>query len=319
MTIVVSGSLAFDRLAEYSGLFADSILPEQLDLLNVCFLVDKVERVHGGTAGNIAYNLALLGESPLIVTCLGDDPDGRDYLERLKEIGLSTANVDTAPNKATAGAYIATDKAGRQLLFFNPGAMMVESSFDPAQLIGKPSDHLAIVSPGGFSDMKRLSKRYKELELNYIFDPGQQIPAFNSPDLLEMLDGSVMLITNDYELELFKKITGLSLEELFRYTSAVLTTLGERGSRLNTPRGSQHVMAVEVNKVVNPTGAGDAYRAGLLAALYHREALITACRLGSTIASFCVEASGTQGHHFTPAQVLKRHFKVFNETPMFLG
>jgi adenosine kinase len=319
MTIIVSGSLAFDRLAVYPGLFSDDILADKLSLLNVCFLVDRVDRVHGGTAGNIAYNLTLLGQKPLVVSSVGDDPDGRDYLERLTEWGLSTAEVGVVPDLATAGAYIATDSSGNQLLFFHPGAMMVKTPFDPATLTDPPEKCVATVSPGGFDDMLRLSERYRELGIPFICDPGQQTTAFDGERLLSLLDGSLLLMTNEYELEVLKQRTGLSDQDLFRHTTAVLTTMGSKGSRLSTPRGSQHVLAVPVSKVGNPTGAGDAYRAGVLAALAHGSDILSACRLGATTASFCVEAEGTQGHAPRASEILARHHRVFRETPAFLA
>ncbi|MDR1656222.1 MAG: carbohydrate kinase family protein [Deltaproteobacteria bacterium] len=319
MTVICSGSLAFDRLADYPGLFSDNIIADKINLLNVCFMVDSVHRVHGGTAGNIAYNLSLLGVKPLIITAVGDDPDGRDYLERLRDRDLATDHIPLVTTAATAGAYIASDRSGNQLLFFNPGAMQTETDFEPANLPGPASDHLAIVSPGGFKDMLRLPAKYRELGIKFIFDPGQQIPAFSGEQLLGMLDGSVMLMTNEYELEMFKQKTNLSDDALFHYTSAVLTTLSSRGSRLSTPRGTQHIMPVPVASVGNPTGAGDAYRAGVLAAMIHGEDILSSCRLGSTIASFCVEAEGTQDHRFTPAEVLARHFRTFKQSLNFLG
>jgi adenosine kinase len=263
--------------------------------------------------------MQLMGEKPLVVTSVGDDPDGLDYLARLDGWGLDTSQVNLVPGETTAGVYIATDKSGNQLTFFNPGAMVVQTPFDPKNLPGDHSEHLAIVSPGGFADMERLAARYRELGLRFIFDPGQQVPMFSGEQLISMLDGSLMLMTNEYELDLFLKKTGLSQESLFQYTTAVLTTLGARGSRLLTPRGSQHIMAVPVAEMGNPTGAGDAYRAGVLASLAHGEDILSSCRLGSTVASFCVEAEGTQKHFFTPGQLLTRHFRTFKESPSFLA
>jgi adenosine kinase len=314
MTIIVSGSLAFDRLAEFGGLFTDLILPEQLDILNVCFLVEKVERYHGGTAGNIAYNLAQLGEKPFLVSSVGDDPDGRDYLSKLREWGLDPSGVRTDTALATAGAYIATDRAERQLIFFNPGAMQGETSLGWDDLPKGPGGEvLGIVSPGGFSDMKTMCSLYREHGTTFIYDPGQQVPVFTGAELLEMLDGASLLVVNEYELKLFLEKTGLAAEELFRYSQAVLVTLGEKGSRLDTPRGSQHVLPVQASRVVNPTGAGDAYRAGLLKGLSAKLPLISACRLGSAVASFCVEAPGTQEHSFTLNEALMRVRGTFKE------
>jgi adenosine kinase len=319
MTIICSGSLAFDRLASYQGRFGDLIIPEMISRLNVCFLVDKIERVHGGTGGNICYNLKLMDQKPLLVTSIGDDPDGRDYLARLADWGFDTAQIYVVSGEATAGAYIATDIDENQLLFFNPGAMVVQTPFEPKTLPGSPSDHLAIISPGGFADMERLAVQYRELGIRFIFDPGQQIPVFSAEQLINMLDGSLMLITNEYELDLFLKKTNLSQESLFHYTTAVVTTLGPKGSRLSTPRGAQHIMPAPIAEMKNPTGAGDAYRAGVLAGLAHGEDILSSCRLGSTVASFCVEAEGTQGHFFTTGQLLSRHFRTFKESPAFLA
>jgi adenosine kinase len=167
--------------------------------------------------------------------------------------------------------------------------------------------------------MIRLAGSYRGLDIPFIFDPGQQIPAFKKDELIEMLNGSLMLMTNEYELDLLLQKTSLTMESLFQYTTSVLTTLGHEGSRLTTPRGSQHIMAVPIESVGNPTGAGDAYRAGVLAALAHREDILSSCRLGSTVASFCVECSGTQNHFFTPGNLLARHYQTFKEIPAFLN
>ncbi|MDR2141914.1 MAG: carbohydrate kinase family protein [Deltaproteobacteria bacterium] len=313
MSVICSGSLAFDRISYFPGYFKDYIMAENLSFLNLSFLVDRVERAHGGTAGNIVYNLFLLREKPWLVSAVGRDHDGQDYLERLRSWDLDLTQVGIS-EEPTSGAYVATDKGNNQLSFFHPGAMLDESPFDPQSLPGPVESHLAIVSPGSLADMRNLCRRYRELGLRFIFDPGQQVPAFSGPELLEMLDGSLTLITNEYEIELFLRRTGTTLDDLFQYTTTVVTTLGSEGSRLITPRGSQHIMPGPAEVVVNPTGAGDAYRAGLLKALAHKEEMITACRLGSTVASFCVEKGGPQEHHFTPGEVMARHFRTFRET-----
>ncbi|MDR1871086.1 MAG: carbohydrate kinase family protein [Deltaproteobacteria bacterium] len=313
MAIICSGSLAYDRFSSFGGEFKDHILTDKIDYINLCFLVDQVETAPGGTAGNIVYNLHLLGESPLVISAVGQDPEGQVYLSRLKEFGLDTTYVALA-TKPTAGAYICTDAASNQLTFFNSGAMSQETSFEPASLPQPYDQHLAIVAPGGLADMKNLCRLYRDLGVRFIFDPGQQVPAFTGPELLDMLDGSLMLITNEYELDLFLERTKLKVEELFQYTTTIVTTLGGEGSRLTTPKGSQHIMPGPIEELVNPTGAGDAYRAGILKALAHNEAIITACRLGSTVASFCVEAAGPQSHYFRPGEVLARHFRTFKET-----
>ncbi|MDR2353732.1 MAG: carbohydrate kinase family protein [Deltaproteobacteria bacterium] len=311
MTIICSGSLAFDRLAAYKGLFKDLILPEKLDILNICFLVDNVERRFGGTVGNIAYNLVLLGEKPLVISSLGNDSDGRDYLSRLKSFNITLEGIRFDPENATAGAYIATDNAYNQLIFFNPGAMQGATLYNLRNLANNPQEKLAIVSPGGFSDMLTLSKAYREMGIRFICDPGQQIPVFSATELLEMLQGSLILMTNEYELDLFLKKTSLTIEQLFRYTGTVITTFGESGSQVITPKGSQRIPPVEVKKAINPTGAGDAYRAGVLKAIHQGQDLFTACRLGSVVAAFCVEAPGTQEHNFSLNEILERYATVY--------
>ena len=314
MTLICSGSLAFDRLQSFPGIFADSLISEKLDMLNVCFLVDSVKRVYGGTAGNIAYNLGLLGEKPLIVASLGDDPDGEDYRRRLTEQGFPLDAVVTQKNHMTSGAVISTDKTNNQITFFHPGAMSVSTGFDPASMPSPVSDHLAIVSPGGSEEMKSLCEAYRKSGVKFIFDPGQQLPVFNKEELVGMLEGSSIFICNEYEYELFKKITGLDADGIFCHTETIVVTRGEEGSDLMVPgRGSQHIAPVPASQVINPTGAGDAFRAGLLKGLANGEHLVTACRLGSVVAAFCVEADGTQEHHFTPMQVMGRHAAAFNE------
>ncbi|MDR3155297.1 MAG: carbohydrate kinase family protein [Deltaproteobacteria bacterium] len=313
MTIVVSGSLAFDRLASYGGRFSDLIIQEKLDTLNVCFLVDKVERYHGGTAGNIAYNLRLLGEQPFIVSSVGDEADGKDYLERIRQWGLATDGVHAEPGLSTAGCYIATDSAGKQLIFFNPGATVVETRIGWEELPRDSSGILGIVSPGGVKDMERLSGIYRRRQAPFVFDPGQQVPIFSGEELLGMLDGSLMLAVNEYELSLFLEKVSMAEGDLFRYTQTVLVTLGEQGSRLITPKGSQHILPVRPARTVNPTGAGDAYRAGLLKGISAKLPLLSACRLGSAVASFCLEAQGTQEHRFTLEEALSRVRKTFKE------
>ncbi len=314
MTIICSCSLAFDRLMTYPGLYADSFIADKLDLINVSFLVSKVERAYGGTAGNIAYSLGLLKEKPLIVASLGADPDGEDYRRHLEKMGLPLETIKVYPDQMTANCTIVTDRNHNQLTFFHPGAMAMSSGFKAGDLPRPQSEHLAIISPGGIEEMKSLCADYRREDIKFIYDPGQQIHAFSKDELLEMIEGSFIFVCNEYEFEMFKKITGLSTEEIFQYTQTIIVTLGEKGSELLVPgRGSQHIVPVPVREVVNPTGAGDAFRAGLIKGLAAGQHMITACRLGATVAAFCVEVAGTQDHVFTPAQVMARHMATFKE------
>ena len=314
MTLICFGSLAFDRLMSFPGVFADSFIADKLDQINVSYLVERVRRAYGGTAGNIAYNLSLLGEKPLVVASVGDDPDGGDYLRRLESWGLTLDGVKVQPGRMTASCTVATDQNNNQFTFFHPGAMLEPSGFDLAGLSGR-DESLAVISAGGPEEMKALAPTCRRLGLRFIFDAGQQIHAFSRAELLDLVEGAFIFICNAYEFELFRKITGLDLDGLFQRVEAVIVTRGGEGSELMVPgRGSQHIGPVPVSRAVNPTGAGDAYRAGLMKGLALGLPLVSACRLGSTTASFCVEAEGTQDQVFSPGEVLARHLAAYRET-----
>ena len=203
MRILVCGSLAFDRIMPFPGRFSEHILPDKIHILNVCFLVNGVEEKFGGTAGNIAYSLALLGEKPVIVGCAGKDFGPYDAW--LAKLGLSREGIRRIEDEHTAGAYITTDLSDNQITGFNPGAMKHPSNFDFSGC--NPSDTLAIISPTNVTDMIEYPRALRKLGIPYIFDPGQQIPALSGPDMLEAITGSFMLVTNDYELEMVMKAT----------------------------------------------------------------------------------------------------------------
>ena len=303
MRILISGSLAYDRIMDYPGRFADHILPEKIHILNVCFLVNGLEEKFGGTAGNIAYSLALLGERPLIVATAGRDFDR--YEQRLRQQGLPLAGIRRIEEELTAGAYITTDQADNQITGFNPGAMKHPSRF---QLDGvDPAQALAIVAPGNLEDMETYSKAFREAGIPYICDPGQNIPAFSGDQLLAMISGSALLISNDYELEMIGKKTGLDKAGLLGRTKAIITTLGDKGSVVATAETEVPIPAVRAERVLDPTGAGDAYRAGLIKGLVSGRPLEEAARVGATCASFAVEHQGTQEHRFTETEFWQRH------------
>ncbi|HVO83984.1 MAG TPA: carbohydrate kinase family protein [Syntrophobacteria bacterium] len=303
MRILISGSLAYDRIMDFPGKFADHILPEKIHILNVCFLVNGLEEKFGGTAGNIAYSLALLGERPLIVATAGRDFDR--YEQRLRQYDLPLAGIRRIEEELTAGAYITTDQADNQITGFNPGAMKHPARF---QLDGvDPAQTLAIVAPGNLQDMQTYSKAFREVGIPYICDPGQNIPAFSGDQLLAMLTGSAILISNDYELEMIGKKTGLDKAGLLGRTKAIITTFGEKGSVVATAEREAAIPAVRVERVLDPTGAGDAYRAGLIKGLVSGQPLEEAARVGATCASFAVEHHGTQEHRFTESEFWQRH------------
>ena len=294
MNIIVSGSLAYDRIMDFPGLFSDHILPEKIHTLNVSFNVNSLTEKFGGTAGNIAYSLALLGEKPIILATIGRDY--HRYFEWLTKNKITCDNIIIIEEELTASAYITTDQADNQITGFNIGAMKYPSSFNFDQI--NPEESIAIVAPGNLEDMVNYTLIYKARGIDYIFDPGQSLPMWDSQDLIQCIDGSKIMISNDYELELIMNCTGLDRKKLLERTATIITTLGEQGSRLSTRDGETSIPAIKPDKVVDPTGAGDAYRAGLIKGLIQGRDVEESARMGSACASFAVESYGTQEHYF---------------------
>jgi adenosine kinase len=295
MEIFVSGSLAYDRIMDFPGRFSDHILPDKIHILNVCFTVNGLKEKFGGTAGNIAYSLALLGEQPKILATAGKD-FGR-YETWLREHRLSLQGIRCVSEELTAGAYITTDQADNQITGFNPGAMKYPSlfKFDGVD----PQRALAIVAPGNLEDMSTYAHIYKEKNIPYIFDPGQNIPEFSGDRLLEMITGSSVLISNDYELEMIMRATGFDKDQLLGHAESIITTLGENGSVIRTRGQEVKILAARASQVMDPTGAGDAYRAGVIKGLVLRRSMLDAARIGAVCASYAVEHHGTQEHRFS--------------------
>lgn len=307
MQIYISGSLAYDRIMDFPGKFSDHILPDKIHMLNVSFIVNGLSERFGGTAGNIAYSLGLLGETPAIVATAGKDFDR--YGSWLKENGLPLDGIRIISEEFTAGAYITTDLSDNQITGFNPGAMKHPSRYEFG---GVDKDQaLAIVSPGCIEDMNSYSSEFKTLGIPYIFDPGQSIPALSGDQITEMITGARMLISNDYELELIQKKTGLGQCDLLERTPLLVTTMGEKGSRMCTPDGEIQIPAVPTDQVVDPTGAGDAYRAGLIKGMVNGKPLEDAARMGAVCASFAVACQGTQEHVFSMEEFMERYRKAF--------
>lgn len=311
MEIIVSGSLAYDRIMDFSGRFADHILPEKIHILNVSFLVNGVDEKFGGTAGNIAYNLALLQEAPRIVSAVGRD--FALYAERLDTLGLPLTSIIQIETELTAGAYITTDGANNQITGFNPGAMKYAAGkrLDVEAL--DKSATVAIIAPGNVEDMVSLAERYRAANVPYIFDPGQQITAMTGDQLLSALTGASLLVSNDYELEMIAQATSQTQAELLARTGAVITTLGENGSVVTEPGGETRIPAIPQKNPKDPTGAGDAYRAGLIKGLVTGKCLAEAAAMGSTCAAYCVAEHGTQEHSFDLASFTERFTRHYGE------
>ncbi|MBR4742222.1 MAG: carbohydrate kinase family protein [Desulfovibrio sp.] len=312
MSIYVSGSLAFDRIMTFPGNFHDHIIADKLRTINVSFMVDAMEERRGGCAGNIAYSLALLGEKPIILSSAGKDFS--EYAQDLRHLGLSLEGIKRNDDIFTAQGFITTDLNGNQITGFYPGAMSRPTEYTFPNL--KPEEDLAIVSPGNMDDMIRLPQFYKQHGIRYIFDPGQQLTVLSKKNLLNAIQGSFALITNDYEIEMITSTLSLSPNELLGKTLWLITTLGGQGALVRGVDGTEvHIDPVLVDEVADPTGAGDAHRSGLLFGLAHGLDTIESTLLGSVSASFAVEKMGTQEHSFSRQNFAERYTTFFGALP----
>jgi adenosine kinase len=302
MNIIVSGSLAYDRIMVFPGYFSDHILPDKIHALNVCFQVTGMKEKYGGTAGNIAYALTLMGEKPVISATIGHDY--QKYFEWLTKNGISTENIKIIDEEFTAGAYITTDRADNQITGFNPGAMRYSSALDFDKL--PPKETIVIVSPGNLEDMMNYPQACKAKGIDYIFDPGQSLPMWEAKELVRAIEGCKILIVNDYELNLIISKTGLNKEALLGLAGTIITTLGELGSQVSMPDSEIGIFPVKAKKVEDPTGAGDSYRGGLISGLVQGKDIEQCARMGSVCASFAVECYGTQEYRFTPDEFIER-------------
>jgi adenosine kinase len=307
MNIYVSGSMAYDRIMDFPGRFSDHILPDKIHILNVCFTVNGMREKFGGTAGNVAYSLSLLNEKPVILATIGKDY--ANYFEWLKKNNISLEGIKIIDEEFTAGAYITTDKADNQITGFNPGAMKYQSGYKFNS--AAPRDSIALIAPGNLQDMAEYAKECKDKGISYICDPGQSLTAWEKESLKEWIEGSAMLISNDYELEMVMKMTGMNKKELLLLTKTIITTLGEKGSLISTGESDIKIPPAKAGDVVDPTGAGDAFRAGLLKGIAIGKDLETGARMGAVAAVYAIEKYGTQEHHYTYGEFNERYKSNF--------
>ncbi len=306
MNTIISGSLALDRIMDFPGKFSDHILPEKIHMLNVCFMVNGLEEKFGGTAGNIGYNLTLLEEKSNIIATAGKDFD--EYSQWLQKHGISTKGIRVLSDVPTASAYITTDQDDNQIIGFNPGAMGYPCKMDIDEWSNDGS--LGIVSPGNLEDMQNYPETFRQKGIPYICDPGQAIPALDGEQLRKMIKGSFILFCNDYELEQVCQKTGLNTDQIMELTENIVVTFGEHGAKIMNRSGEASVPAVKVEEAFDPTGAGDAFRAGMIKGLMQEKPLQQAAKMGSVCASFCVEKHGTQAHTFSWDEFAHRLQKI---------
>ena len=308
MTCLICGSLAYDTIMSFHGRFSDAILPDQLHKVNVAFLVPGMRREFGGCAGNIAYNLKLLGGDPRIMATIGFD--GEPYLERLGELDISTRHVRTIKKSFTAQAFITTDIDGNQITAFHPGAMAMSHE----NKVGESSPDeikLAIVAPDGRDGMVQNARDCAEQGIPFIFDPGQGLPMFNGEELIEFIDLATYVAVNDYEAEMLVERTGLMPREIAQRVAAFIITRGELGAEIYTGDGGLDIPCVRADQIVDPTGCGDAFRAGLMHGIVNGMDLLTAGRLGSLMGAIKIAQQGGQNHRLTTQEIADRFAAEF--------
>lgn len=305
MKIHISGSLAYDRIMDFPGRFKEHILPEKVHMINVSFGINVLKENFGGTAGNIAYSLRLLGSNPTIVASVGRD--FKPYMEWLKKNKLDTSGIKIINSELTAGAYIITDRSNNQITAFHFGAM----SHSVGRLVTPADNSLVIISPGNADDMLKTVTICKKKRIPYIFDPGQQIPAIKTNNLRYLLQGSEMFIVNDYEYALVCKRLGIGHSKLMKMTNTAIVTKGAKGSETTTQNSRFLTKAVTPRKIVDPTGAGDAFRSGLIHGIINSYPLKKAVQLATLVATYPIEHHGTQEHRFTKKEINSRFLRNF--------
>ncbi len=292
MASLICGSLAFDTIMDFEGRFAEQILPDQLHILNVSFLVPALRRDFGGCAGNIAYSLKLLGGTPLPMATLGTD--AADYLQRLKTLGISTEYVRQVEGSYTAQAMIMTDRDNNQITAFHPGAMMQAHI---TQVEKRADIKLAIISPDGRDAMVQHAEQLSAADIPFVFDPGQGLPMFDGTDLMRFIDQATWVTVNDYEGKMLSDRTGLSHADISRHVKGLIITLGAEGCEVWIDGEKTLVPPVKAAAVVDPTGCGDAWRGALLFGLEQGWSLARCAALGNQVGALKIAQRGPQNYN----------------------
>jgi adenosine kinase len=314
MSIVVTGSIAFDYLMSFPGKFTEHFLPEHIDRVSLSFLVDTMDKRRGGCAPNIAYTLALLGERPLVMATAGEDFG--EYRQWLDAAGVDTSLIKQIGGKFCASFFCSTDANNNQIASFYTGAMA-----DAGQLSFRTVRDctLAIISPNDPEAMVQYAEECRTLGIRHIFDPGQQCARMSGEQLRDGTVGASFVIVNDYELELLRQKTGLGEDDIISRSEALIVTRGEHGSSVFTRDGRVDVPAVTPHRIVDPTGVGDAYRGGLMKGLALGVPFDVAARLGSVAATYALEHLGGQSHAYTWDEFRKRYTEHFGALEVTRG
>lgn len=304
--ILVTGSLAFDFIMDFPGNFADNIDPTKLHIVNLSFLVKSLKKSRGGTAGNIAYSLALLNTDASILGAVGEDFEG--YLEFLNQHNIDTSLIKTIKREFTSTAFITTDLKDNQIAAFYPGAMSHNKTLKIKQ---KPD--FMIISPNDPTAMLNFAKQCQLQKVLFMFDPGMLLPSLSANDLKVGIKSADILIGNDYEMGLLMNKLKTSEKELLNRVNILITTLGERGSKIQTKDQEYIIKVAKPKQVLDPTGAGDAYRAGFMAGYLRGFDLKTCGQMGSIASCYAVEKYGTTNHSYSILQFCRRYSENFKE------
>ena len=311
MTVVSTGSIAFDYILTFRGRFADHIIPDKAHVINLSFLVESMEKRRGGVAGNYAYNLALLGHPSAVLATGG--ADAREYREWLESLGVDCRGLLLLDDEHTATGFTTTDLEDNQITGYYGGAMLKAGMLGLADTVPDPS--AVIIGPNAPEGMFRLVRECREAGIRWVFDPAHQLPHMTAADLEEGSRGAWIVIGNDYELELIRQRTGRDQDALLELAEIVVTTLGRHGSRIATRDGTFEIPPAAAEREVDPVGAGDAYRAGLVFGLLRGVGMARAGRIASLAGAYVVEQTGTMEHRYTTEEFAARFQKAYGEQP----
>ncbi len=313
MSVLVTGSIAYDYIMQFPGFFQEHILPEKIANLSVSFLVDSMKKQRGGVATNIAYNLALLGERPRIMATVGQD--FADYRKWLEENNVDTSAIVEIADDFTASFFVSTDGKQNQIAMFYTGAMAHAHTLSFKQHARGDAIDLVVISPNDPRAMVQYVRECKELGLAYVYDPSQQIIRLSGEELADGVRGSAMTIVNEYEFEMLKNKTGWNDDQVTAQTRVLIVTLGEKGSHIRAEGQSFSVPSVPARRQADPTGVGDAYRAGVIKGYLKKLSWETIGRLGSLAATYALEEYGTQNHRYDLPEFSARFHEAFGQVP----
>ena len=310
MTTLICGSIAYDTIMVFRDRFKNHILPDQLHILNVAFLVPDLRREFGGCAGNIAYSLRMLGGEALVMATVGDDY--APYAERLEKLEISQRHIRKVPGTFTAQAFITTDLDDNQITAFHPGAM---NHSHENSVIDARGAKLGIIAPDGRDGMLKHAREFFDAGIPFVFDPGQGLPMFDGAELLDFVQKASYVTVNDYEARMLEERTGKPVAELAKLVKAFVVTLGARGSLIHAGGTPIEIPCVKAPEIVDPTGCGDAFRAGLLYGIAAGMDWETTGRLASLIGSIKIGRRGGQNHSFTRDEIAERYKQTFGARP----